>query len=73
VDVRRYREDMIQGRDSGAVLAEFAMEVAPVVDRFRMSMMQAALSSGPPPSFLAAGLDEAAGWLLAYLRNAYGA
>ena len=66
-----YRGDMIHGQDSGAVLAEFAMEVAPVVDRIRMSMMQAAFSPGPPPSFRAAGLDEAAGWLLAYLRNTY--
>jgi hypothetical protein len=66
-----YRGDVVQGQDSGAVLAEFAMEVAPVVDRIRMSMMQAAFSTGPPSSFRAAGLDEAASGLLAYLRNAY--
>jgi hypothetical protein len=62
---------MIQDPDSGAVLAEFAKKVAPVVDRIRLSMMHAAFSSGPPPSFRAAGLDDAAGLLLAYLRNAY--
>lgn len=49
----------------------FAAEIAVVVDKIRMTMMQTALTQGFPESFHAAGLDSTSGMMLGYLRNAY--
>ncbi len=54
-----------------AVAELFAAEIAVVVDKIRMMMMQTALAQGFPESFHAAGLDTTSGMLLGYLRNAY--
>ncbi len=58
------------GRNS-AVADLFAAEIAVVVDKIRMTLMQSALAQGFPASFHAAGLDTTSGMLLGYLRNAY--
>ena len=51
--------------------SRFAADIAPVVDKIRITMMQTALTQGSPESFDAAGLDSVSGMMLAYLRNAY--
>ncbi len=63
---------MAEERGTPATVATlFAADIAAVVDKIRMTMMQAALAQGFPESFQAAGLDSVSGMMLGYLRNAY--
>jgi hypothetical protein len=48
-----------------------AAAVAPEIDRLRLAAMNGSLRRGLPPEVIDAGLDQASGMLLAYLRNAW--
>lgn len=60
---------MTAGTGDVAGPSETAAAVAPIIDRLRMAMMNGALASGPPASFVEAGLDLAESMMLGYLRN----
>lgn len=66
-----YFQDVPSREIEGPTPEITAALVAPAIDRLRMTLMNAVLARGFPPSATQVGLDPSTGMMLAYLRNSW--